>query len=87
MVDEVFRRLRQRAAAVPDSLATGARSLIQDELGYEAARYVFGRPAEVLRRMHDDHQVQEALDLARRARAPQDLFALVGTGTPQTRSP
>ena len=87
MVDEVFRRLRQRGAAVPDSLATGARSLIQSELGYETARYVFGRPAEVLRRMHDDHQVQQALDLARRARAPQDLFALLGPGAPQTRSP
>jgi carboxyl-terminal processing protease len=87
MVDEVLRRLSQREAPVPDSLRTGARSLIQSELGYEAARYVFGRPAEVLRRMHDDHQVQQALDLARRARAPQDLFALLGTGAGQTRSP
>ena len=78
---------RRRGTAVPDSLAAGARSLIQDELGYEAARYVFGRPAEVLRRMHDDHQVQDALDFARRARAPQDLFALIGTGAPPTRSP
>jgi len=86
MVDEVLQRLRQRGAPVPDSLLTGARSLIHDELGYEAARYVFGRPAEVLRRMHDDHQVQEALTFARRARAPQDLFALVGPGA-QPRSP
>lgn len=87
MVDEVFRRLRQRGTPVPDSLTVGARSLIRDELGYEAARYVFGRPAEVLRRMRDDHQVQQALDFARRARAPQDLFALLGSSGAQTRSP
>ena len=86
MVDEVLRRLRQRGVAVSDSIAAGARSLIRDELGYEATRYVFGRGAEVLRRMHDDHQVQQALDLARRAREPQDLFALVSPGA-QPRSP
>ena len=87
MVDEVIRRLRQRGAPVSDTLAAGARSLIRDELGYEATRYVFGRGAEVLRRMHDDHQVQQALDFARRARAPQDLFALVTPGGAQQRSP
>jgi hypothetical protein len=76
MVDEALRRLRTRAAAVPDSVTAGARSLIAEELGYETVRYVFGRPAEVRRRMRGDHQVQEALGLARRARLPQDLFAL-----------
>jgi hypothetical protein len=79
--------MRQRGAPVSDTLAVGARSLIRDELGYEATRYVFGRGAEVLRRMHDDHQVQQALDFARRARAPQDLFALVTSGSAQQRSP
>ncbi len=76
MVDEALRRLRTRATAVPDSVIAGARSLIAEELGYEAVRYVFGRPAEVRRRMRVDPQVQEALGLARRARLPQDLFAL-----------
>jgi carboxyl-terminal processing protease len=87
MVNEVLSRLRQRGAVIPDSALAGARSLIPDQLGYEVARYVFGRPAEVLRRMRDDHQVQEALTLARRARSPQDLLSLVAGTTTQTRSP
>ena len=87
MVDEVLSRMRARGVAVPDSVAAGARSLIAERLGYEAARYVFGRPAEVRRGMHDDHQVQEALRLARRARSPQDLFALAAPGAPPSRSP
>ncbi len=81
MVSEVMRRLRARAATVPDSVTAGARSLIAEELGYEAARYVFGRPAEVRRRMQSDRQVQEALGLARRARLPQDLFAFTAPGS------
>jgi len=87
MVSEVLSRLRQRNAAVPDSALVGARSLIPDQLGYEVARYVFGRPAEVLRRMRDDHQVQEALTLVRRARSPQDLLSLAAGSAAQTRSP
>ena len=78
MVDEVLRRLHGRAVSVPDSVVTGARALIAQELGYEAARYVFGRPAEFRRRMADDRQVQEALKLARRARTPLDLLAIAG---------
>ncbi|MGH7537510.1 MAG: S41 family peptidase [Gemmatimonadales bacterium] len=87
MVDEALRRLRTRGTALPDSVMPGARGLIAEELGYEAARYVFGRRAEVRRRMRNDRQVQEALALARRARAPQDLFALTAPGVPSTRSP
>jgi carboxyl-terminal processing protease len=80
MVDTVLAQLHQRGVTVPDSVVAGARSLIAQEFGYEAVRYSLGRPAEVRRRMHDDHQIQEALGFARRARVPQDLFALVGTG-------
>ena len=87
MVDEVLARLRTRRAAVPDSVTAGARSLIADELGYEAARYVFDRAAEVRRRMRDDHQVREAVGLARRARTPQDLFAIVAPESRLPRSP
>jgi len=76
MVSEVLRRLRARGAVVPDSLMAGAHTLIAQELGYETTRYVFGRPAEVRRRMAEDHQVQAALGLARRARSPQDLLSL-----------
>ena len=74
--------LRARGAGVPDSVAAGARTLIAHELGNEAARYVFGRPAEVRRRLAEDHQVQAALALARRARSPQDLLTLAPAKIP-----
>jgi carboxyl-terminal processing protease len=76
MVDEVMGRLRKRGVLVAESVISGARSLIAREVGYEAARYVLGREAEVRRRMGDDPQVQQALTLATRARTPGDLIAL-----------
>jgi carboxyl-terminal processing protease len=82
MVDEVVRRSRTKGAQVPDSIVAGARTLIAQELSYEASRYVFGRPAEVRRRMADDRQVQQALALARRAKSPHDLLALAATPMP-----
>ncbi|HEX9610487.1 MAG TPA: S41 family peptidase [Gemmatimonadales bacterium] len=88
MVDEVVRRVRARGAHLPDSLVAGARTLITQELSYEASRYVFGRPAEFRRRMADDPQVQQALTLARRAKSPQDLLALGATpAQPTVRNP
>ncbi|PYP17207.1 MAG: peptidase S41 [Gemmatimonadetes bacterium] len=79
MVDEIVRRIRSKGAALPDSIIAGARPLISQELGYEAARYVFGRPAEFRRRMSDDQQVKRALALADRAKSPQDLLTLANT--------
>jgi hypothetical protein len=48
-------------------------------LGYEAARYVFGRSAEFRRRMADDEQIKRALALADRAKSLQDLLTLANT--------
>ena len=84
MVDEVLRRLRARGVAVSDSVVTGARTLIADDLGREITRYVFGRPAEVRRQMDEDHQVQAALALAHRAKSPQDLLSLAAAQAPAT---
>lgn len=75
MIEEVLRRLRAKGAAVADSVLLGGRALISQELGYETARYVFGREAEFRRRMGDDVQVQHAVELASRAKSPQDLLA------------
>src|SRR2546423_11722902 len=76
MVDEIVRRMRAHGAQLPDSVVTGARTLISQELAYEAARYVFGRAVEVRRRFGDDLQVQRALALAEKAKSPQDLLTL-----------
>src|SRR5262245_61616177 len=84
MVDEIVRRLRAKGADVPDSVVTGARTLISQELGYEATRYSFGRTAEFRRRMADDEQVKRALALADKARSPQDLLTLATTQNSST---
>lgn len=82
MADEVIRRLRTRGVVVPDSVIPGARNAITQDLGFEIARYVFGRPAEVRRQREEDRQVQAALGLARRAKTPQDLLALAAAQAP-----
>src|SRR2546430_5941064 len=79
MVDDIVRRIRAKGADLPDTVIAGARTLISQELGYEAARYVFGRSAEFRRRIADDEQVKRALALADRARSPQDLLTLANT--------
>ncbi len=79
MVDEIVRRIRAKGAELPDSVVGAARTLITQEIGYEASRYVFGRSAEFRRRMADDEQVKRALALANRARSPQDLLTLANT--------
>ena len=79
MVDEIVRRIRAKGAELSDSAVAGARTLIQQDLGYEAARYVFGRSAEFRRRMTDDQQVKRALALAQKAKTPQDLLTLATT--------
>jgi len=79
MVDDIVRRMRAKGADLPDSVIAGARSLITQELGYEAARYVFGRSVEFRRRMADDEQIKRALALADRAKSPQDLLTLATT--------
>ncbi|PYO87764.1 MAG: hypothetical protein DMD58_13965 [Gemmatimonadetes bacterium] len=79
MVDDILRRMRAKGADLPDSVIVGARTLITQELGYEAARYVFGRSVEFRRRMADDEQIKRALALADRAKSPQDLLTLATT--------
>jgi carboxyl-terminal processing protease len=79
MVDEVIRRIRAKGVSIPDSVFAGARELIGQQLGYESARYSFGRPVEFRRRMSDDQQVKRALALADRAKSPQDLLTLANT--------
>ncbi|MFN8651314.1 MAG: S41 family peptidase [Gemmatimonadales bacterium] len=73
---EVLRRIRGKGVQLPDSVFNKADALISEQLGYEVARYVFGRPAEFRRRSRDDKQMQVALDLLHKAQTPKDLMAL-----------
>ncbi len=76
---EVLRRMRAKGVVMPDSTFGKAQSLVNEQLGYEVARYAFGRPAEFRRRSQDDRQMQVALDLLHRAQNPKDLLSLAMT--------
>jgi carboxyl-terminal processing protease len=73
---ELLRRLRARKVDLSQAVWDGAAGLVNDQLGYEITRYVFGRPAEFVRRLSDDVQVKRAMDLLAKARTPKDLLAL-----------
>lgn len=79
---EVLRRLRAKGTQVSDEVFTRAVSLVDEQLGYEVARYSFGRPAEFRRRAQGDRQMQTALDLLRRAQTPKELLSLATAAAP-----
>ncbi len=70
-------RLAERGVVIDPAMYQGARSIIDDQLGYEIARYVIGRTAEVRRRAANDRQLQRALVLLEQAGSPRDLLAKV----------
>jgi len=72
---EVLRRMRAKGVDISEQTFAQAASLLDEQLGYEVARYVFGRPAEFRRRARDDKQMQIALELLRRAQSPKDLLS------------
>ncbi|HEX6434088.1 MAG TPA: S41 family peptidase [Gemmatimonadales bacterium] len=82
MRQQVFTRLRARKVDVSQSVFQGAGALIDEQLGYEIARYVFGRPAEFRRRAANDSQMQTAIGLLRKAQTPKELLSLARVSTP-----
>jgi carboxyl-terminal processing protease len=83
MRQQVYERLRSRGVKLTQAEFNGAGSLIDEQLGYEITRYVFGRPAEFRRKAQDDKQMQTALGLLRKAQSPKQLMSLAAA----TRSP
>jgi carboxyl-terminal processing protease len=79
MRQQVYERLRARDVKVNPSVFNGAGALIDEQLGYEVARYVFGRPAEFRRRATNDLQMQTAMGLLRKAQTPKELLGLART--------
>jgi carboxyl-terminal processing protease len=77
----MLQRLKEKGVELtPAEFSRGSR-LVDQQLGYEIARYVFGRPAEFRRRAADDPQVQTALELLRQAQTPKELLGLAVAGT------
>ncbi len=80
MAGELLVRLRQRGVEMPDSIWNGASSYIAQQLGFEATRYVFGRPAELRRRARSDIQIKRAIELLTQAKTPAEVFASMKKG-------
>ena len=73
---EVLRRMREKEVEITDEQWAGARGLVDQQLGYEIERYVFGRESESRRRIDDDPQVQKAIELLTQADSPAEVFLL-----------
>jgi carboxyl-terminal processing protease len=76
MLAEVRRRLAAKGITIPDATFAGGSQLLSQQVGYEVARYVFGRSGEFYRRSADDPQVQRATQLLRRATTPAELLSV-----------
>ncbi|MEP6473562.1 MAG: hypothetical protein ABJC74_07555, partial [Gemmatimonadota bacterium] len=88
MRDDIFNRLKAKGVVLPDSARRGGGQLIDQQIGYDVTRYVFGRPAEFRRRAVDDPQLQAAFVLLRKAQTPKQLIDLAATAaaTPASRN-
>jgi carboxyl-terminal processing protease len=70
----VYQRLEAEDVKLSDEEKAGGTRLLDDQLSYEIARYVFGREAEIRRRAADDEQVREAINLLSRGTTPRALM-------------
>jgi carboxyl-terminal processing protease len=80
----VYDRLRAKGVNLTEQHFEGAGTLVDQQLAYEMARYVFGRPAEFRRRATDDRQMQTAMGLLRQAQSPKELLGLASTDSKAT---
>lgn len=76
MRSTLYQKLVERGGTVSQADFDAAGALVGDQLGYEIARYVFGRGVEFQRRNSDDSQILAALALLERARTPDALLTL-----------
>lgn len=80
MRQRIYQGLRARGVQMSQDLFNGAGSLIDQQLGYEVTRYVFGTQAEFRRRAADDQQIRAALSLLGRAQSPKELMGMAMSG-------
>jgi hypothetical protein len=80
MRQQVLQRLKAKGVDLSPTVFDSASRLIDDQLGYEIARYVFGRPAEFRRKARNDQQMQAAMEMLRKAQSPKELMSLATSG-------
>ncbi|MEP6590972.1 MAG: S41 family peptidase [Gemmatimonadota bacterium] len=71
----VVARLKAKGVALTPEQVVQGKSILDDQLSYEIARYNFGRAAELRRRGLDDPQVREAVTMLQKAATPKALMA------------
>jgi carboxyl-terminal processing protease len=76
MREQVFERLQQIGLELPRTTFDNASGYIDEQLGYEIARALFGPAAEARRRAFSDRQMQTAVRLLRRARSQEHALAI-----------
>jgi carboxyl-terminal processing protease len=87
MRQQIYDRLREKGVDLePEEFKQGGR-LVDQNLGYEIARYVFGKQAEFRRRARDDRQMQTALELLHKAGTPKELLGLAIAGGVKSSAP
>jgi carboxyl-terminal processing protease len=80
---EVRRRLEERGVMMADSVFNGGIRIVDEQLGYEIARYAFGLLAEQRRRTTEDSQIRHAIQLVRGTSSPRALLGLAGGISPR----
>jgi carboxyl-terminal processing protease len=76
MRDELYERLQVSGLDLPSDTYEAASGYVDEQLGYEITRVVFGSVAEARRRALSDRQMQSAVRLLRRARTQEHVLAL-----------
>jgi hypothetical protein len=76
MRDGVYERLHISGLDLPSDTYEAASGYVDEQLGYEITRVVFGPVAEARRRALSDRQMQVAVRLLRRAGTQEHVLAL-----------
>ncbi|HET6836540.1 MAG TPA: S41 family peptidase [Gemmatimonadales bacterium] len=76
MREEVYERLQQIGLEVPRTTFDNASAYVDEQLGYEITRELFGPAAEARRRALSDRQMQTAVRLLRRAKTQEDALTI-----------
>jgi hypothetical protein len=76
MRDEIFERLQHNELEVDRLTFDRASGYVDEQLGYEITRAVFGAVAEARRRALSDRQMQTAVRLLRRAGTQEQVLTV-----------
>jgi hypothetical protein len=76
MRDELYERLQISGLELSRDIFDVASGYVDEQLGYEITRAVFGPVAEARRRAMSDRQMQLAVRLLRRARTQEQVLAV-----------